>query len=115
MIKSKIPILPKPYIIPYDFDYAGIINTTYAVADKMLEIESVRERIYRGVCISETEIISAAKHIIHKKDEIYSLYQTSELLNKNNNRQTLNYLDEFFMIIENEKKFKRYILDSCGR
>ena len=113
MIKSKDPILPKPYIIPYDFDYAGIVNTSYAIPDENLGTKSVRERVYRGACIPENEIRNAVKHIIDKKDKIYSLYQSSELLDKNNNQQTLKYLDEFFMIIENENGLKRNILDSC--
>jgi hypothetical protein len=100
-------------VIPYDFDYAGIVNTDYAVPDENLGTKSVRERVYRGVCIPEAEIKKAAKHLIDKKEEIYLLYQDSELLDKNNNRNTLSYLDEFYRIIESENGLKRNILDAC--
>jgi hypothetical protein len=113
MIKSKDPMLSKPYVIPYDFDYAGIVNTDYAVPDENLGTKSVRERVYRGVCIPEAEIKKAAKHLIDKKEEIYLLYQDYELLDKNNNRNTLSYLDEFYRIIESENGLKRNILDAC--
>ena len=113
MIKSTDPTLTKPYVIPYDFDYAGIVNTNYAVPNESLGISSVTERVYRGVCIAENEIKNAAKHFMDKKEQIYQLYQNSDLLDKNNMRFTLKYLDGFYQIIENENSLKRYILDSC--
>ena len=113
LIKSKDPMLPKPYVIPYDFDYAGIVNANYAIPDENLGISSVTERVYRGVCISEAKIKNAVKHFIDKKDQIYQLYQNSDLLDKNNARFTQKYLESFYKTIENESSLKRYILDSC--
>ena len=113
LIKSKDPLLTKPYVIPYDFDYAGIINTNYAIPDENLGISSVTERVYRGVCIPEAEIKIAVKHFIDKKEQIYQLYQDTDLLDKRNSRFTLNYLDGFYEIIESENGLKRNILDAC--
>ena len=113
LIKSKDPVLPKPYVIPYDFDYAGIVNTNYAIPDENLGISSVTERVYRGVCIPEADIRKAVKHFIDKKEQIYQLYQNTNLLDKNNARFTLEYLDSFYSIIENENSMKRNILDAC--
>ena len=113
LIKSKDPTISTPYVIPYDFDYAGIVNTTYAVPDENLGIESVRERVYRGVCVPESEIKDAVQHFLDNKDRIYALYQSTDLLDKNNKQQTLKYLDEFYMIIESKNGLKRNIIDSC--
>lgn len=113
LIKSKDPMLPKPYVIPYDFDYAGIVNANYAIPDENLGINSVTERVYRGVCISEADIRKVAKHYIDKKEQIYQLYQNTNLLDKNNARFTIDYLDSFYSIIESENSLQRYILDAC--
>jgi hypothetical protein len=102
-----------PYVIPYDFDYAGIVNTVYAVPDEQLGTESVRERVYRGRCLPATDLFNSAKGIIQKKNEIYALYENDKLLSKNNKRSSLNYIDEFFTIFENNKSFNRYIIESC--
>jgi hypothetical protein len=112
MIKSTDPNLPKPYVIPYDFDYAGIVNTMYAVPDERLGIPSVRERVYRGVCVEEKYVRDAAKKFIESKAEIYELYNKS-LLDKNNLRSTIEYLDEFYEIVESEGSLKRNIIESC--
>ena len=50
---------------------------------------------------------------LEKKDEIYSIYENDHLMDKNNKRNTLSYLNEFYKIIESENSAKRYILDSC--
>ena len=113
MIKSNDPTKLEPYVIPYDFDYAGIVNTNYAVPDPQLGISSVRERVYRGVCIQEYQIKEEVKKFIEKKKEIYALYENSELLDKNNKRNSINYLDSFYDIIESENRLKRNILDAC--
>lgn len=113
LIKSNDPLNQKPYVIPYDFDYAGIVNANYAVADDLLGIESVRERVYRGVCIGDNELLRSRILFMDKKEEIFKLYESDTLLSKNNKRSTISYLDEFFNLIENENVFKRNILESC--
>ena len=113
MLKSNDPAKPKPYVIPYDFDYAGIINTIYAVPDEQLGIETVRERVYRGVCLPEADLIKAKERILLKKQDIYQLIQNDQLLDKRTKKSTIKYFDEFFLIFENEKSFARYIIDNC--
>ena len=113
LIKSKDFSYPKPYVIPFDFDYAGIVNTMYAIPDEKLGIDGVRERVYRGVCISENKVIMAKDRLLAKKQQIYTLLNNDSLLNKSNKRNTITYIDEFFTILESKNAFKRNILDSC--
>lgn len=113
LIKSADPTLQKPYVIPYDFDYAGIVNTTYAVPDEHLGTQSVRERVYRGVCLPEAYLLKSAEQIVQKKEKMYAIYENETLLSKTNKRNTLKYLDDFFEILESERSFKRKIIEGC--
>lgn len=113
LIKSIDHTNPRPYPIPYDFDYAGIVNTLYAIPDEQLGTESVRERVYRGVCIQDNFLLQSRTNFINKKEKIYTLYQQDELLNKSNKRSTINYIDDFYSILEKENAFKRHIIDAC--
>ena len=36
--------------VPYDFDHSGLVNAYYAKPNPMLKINSVTERVYRGLC-----------------------------------------------------------------
>lgn len=112
IIKSADPTNLTPYAIPYDFDYSGIINTSYAVPDELLGIETVRERVYRGVCIDNKYIMDAAQNFKNAREKIYSLYEKS-LLESSLRKNTISYLDEFFEILDSENTFRRDILDGC--
>ena len=113
ILKSLDPTKPNPYVVPYDFDYAGIVNTNYAIPDPELGTESVRERVYRGVCITPNEIYQARGRFIALKQKIYDLYRNESYLSKFNKNVTISYLDEFYDIIEHENAFKREIIDNC--
>ncbi|HEX8278293.1 MAG TPA: hypothetical protein VF540_06340, partial [Segetibacter sp.] len=45
LMLSKNDTLSPPYTIPYDFDYAGIVDAPYAVPNEELEIKTVRDRL----------------------------------------------------------------------
>ena len=50
-IKLMVPkndTLAQPFAIPYDFDFCGLVDASYAVPDERFEIQSVRDRLYRG-------------------------------------------------------------------
>lgn len=113
LIKSLDFNDPKPYVVPYDFDYAGIVDTNYAIPDERLGTKSVRERVYRGYCLPETIAKTSREKFIRCKGQIYDLYTNDTLLSKYVKNKTINYLDEFYDIIENERLFKRYFIDGC--
>ena len=115
LIKSNDPMIPRPYVIPYDFDYAGIVNANYAFPNEALGISSVRERVYRGTCIPESEVARAVKAFNDIKEPMYALYKSSEFLSESNKKSTLKYIDEFYSIINDEKKLKTKILDQCRK
>ncbi len=104
---------PNPYPIPYDFDYSGIINTSYAIPHESLPIESVRERLFRGMCHSEEEYAQAFQVFTEKKDAIYQVYEEFDLLDEKFKKGMLDYLDDFYEIINNTSRVKREILDHC--
>ncbi|HET7002328.1 MAG TPA: hypothetical protein VFI33_13495, partial [Puia sp.] len=39
LILSKDDTMSKPFVVPYDFDYSGLVNTYYSIPDEKLEIE----------------------------------------------------------------------------
>ena len=48
LMRPKTDSLAPPYVIPYDFDFAGLVNASYASPHEELGITSVKERLYRG-------------------------------------------------------------------
>ena len=103
------------YSIPYDFDYAGIIKTPYAVPSERLPIRSVRERLYRGVCRPDEELARTLAVFNQQKAAIYALYQNEPLLEESYREDAIEYLDDFYEIIDDPGKVRRDIVSKCRR
>ena len=99
----------------YDFDWSGVINPRYATPDPQLPIRSVRDRLYRGPCMSKEEFVDAAQEFIKRKDAIYALYDTQKDLLPANVAQTKKYYDEFFKTIRSPRDAEGDILERCQR
>jgi hypothetical protein len=115
LIKSKDPVLTEPYVVPFDFDLAGIVDANYAKPNTEADISSVRERYYMGICLPDDQVKSGLQVYVERKDEIYTLYQNSDLLDNRNKQKTIQYLDEFYEIIEDENRLSSRILESCKK
>jgi hypothetical protein len=101
------------YPITYDFDYSGLVNTRYAVADKRLNLSSVRERMYRGPCKTAKELAPFLETFTAKKDEILELIDQVPDMKPERRKDARDYLNEFFSIVANPAKTKRALIDSC--
>lgn len=104
-----------PYVIPYDFDYTGMVNASYAVPSPVLGIETLRERLFWGKCYTEEELENAIQVFIDKKEEIFKLYEDFELFSKISRNEALDYLNSFYKIIENKKQWKYHFMENCKR
>ncbi len=101
--------------VPFDFDFSGVINTRYATPDPKLGIDSVEERMYRGICRSSSQLEPVLEVFREKKDAIYDLYGTFPYLRDKVKRRTLEYFDEFYSTINNERRVRAEFEDRCAR
>src|SRR5262249_24535662 len=65
------------YPVVYDFDFSGAVNARYATVDPQLPIKWVRDRLYRGYCVSKDVYPEVIAKFNAKKDSIYALYKDS--------------------------------------
>jgi hypothetical protein len=99
------------YPVPYDFDYAGVVNASYAVPHESLPIKTVTERLYLGPCQTEEEIDEICTLFLNKRVSINQLVD-QYLSSSRSRRACHDYLDEFFRILENPKN-ARAIFMNC--
>jgi hypothetical protein len=100
-------------IVPYDFDYSGIINTDYAVPYEGLGLKSVLERRYLGACRSKEEYINALKEFKDKKSEFYKVIDEFPFLNEKVKKGMRSYLDDFFSSLENGNDILNKFENGC--
>ena len=102
--------------VPYDFDMAGIVNSSYSTVSQIneqeLSIEKVTQRLYRGFQRDPSLFNQVRLEFIDHKPEILGCIQKCELLFENEREyiSTINFIEEFFEIMQNDQKFEKHIL-----
>ena len=108
VVEGKMPIP-----VPYDFDITGVVNVNYASPDERLGIASVRERLFRGYCRRPGEYEEILEIFNEKKEAIYNIYRSCEILDEKQLKGTLAYYDQFFEIINDPRRVRANFYEVC--
>ncbi len=103
------------FSVPYDFDMSGVINTRYSTVNERFSIRNVRQRLFRGRCVEKGLLQQALQLFNRHKDAIYTLYREQPQLDEEVLKKTIEYYDDFYEIINDERKTRREIEDRCRR
>ena len=90
--------------IPYDFDYAGLVNTPYAVPPNGMHLSNVRERRYRGFCIHNEEAQAFLAQIATRRDSLMAVVNETPQLEDRTRRNAAAYLGDFFEVAGSPSK-----------
>lgn len=104
--------LPR-YGVPYDFDSSGLVDAHYASPPNGLKMRNIRQRLYRGFCAFNDELPQTAVLFNEKKAEILALFENNSYLNDRTRKTAISYIEGFYEILNDPKRFKRYITDKC--
>jgi hypothetical protein len=115
LIHTKKDSTAAPFAIAYDFDYAGLVNTDYAVAEPKLEIESVTQRLYRGFPRTELELQEVFEVFNQQKTAIYSYINNFDPLSARNKKDMVGYLEDFYKTINNKSYAKDVFIRGARR
>jgi hypothetical protein len=111
--KSERPDLG--VVVPYDFDYSGLVNTDYSVPAEALDIKSVRDRIYQGRCRDEQVFLDALKEFSDRKEEFYKIIREFPYLGEKSKNDMISYLNEFFSKLDKRNTIIYNMLLDCRK
>jgi len=100
-------------VIPFDFDWSGVVAPPYAHPTPDVPIDDVRERYYLGACRLTDHLTAVFEYFVEKKDEIYELYRNEQSLSQEKRAEVLAYFDDFYEIITDERLAQEQIRDRC--
>lgn len=100
-------------VVPYDFDYSGLVDASYAVPPQALPIKSVRERYYYGICRSIEEYKDAIQEFLVKKDEFYRIINEFPYLNPKEKKDMKIYLDGFYSGFDKHNSIINKFISEC--
>lgn len=99
--------------VPYDFDFAGFVNTPYAEPNPSLPIRSVRTRLYRGYCDVNDALEPTLQAFREIRADIAALIRQQEGLDDHNRNTGLRYVEGFFKAIDKPSTVRRRMLGRC--
>lgn len=89
--------------IPYDFDYSGMVGTSYAVPDVSRGIKTVMDPCFLGKDVTEEEAQATADYFLSKKEAVYAALEADQHLSTKDSKAIRKRLDYFFKEIDNKR------------
>jgi hypothetical protein len=109
-----LPALHTVVPVPYDFDYAGLVDAPYAVPGKGIDLPNVKVRYFLGMCREPDGYKPTFNLFLTKKHDILQHCQQFQYLSPNDKELVRGYLKAFFAILEDPKACQKAIIDHCG-
>ncbi|MDP5071085.1 MAG: hypothetical protein NWQ45_09315, partial [Congregibacter sp.] len=99
-------------IVPYDFDQAGLIDADYALPARGLDIRSVRQRLFRGLCTGDERLLAGIELMQTRRLLVEAQFSLNGS-NKRSNRRALDYIDDFYRITATAEGRQEWIGEHC--
>lgn len=100
--------------IPYDFDYAGLVDAKYAVPPDSMHLANVRVRRYRGFCLHNAHAQALAADLVTRRTALISILDRQTELSELSRDKAKTYLGDFFDELGSPPRLTQ-IMDSCLR
>jgi len=114
IIAVENPDQPQGFlVVPYDFDYTGLVNAHYAVPGEGLPIESVRERYFLGPCRNEGDYEEIVDHFKDFYEPIIHYLEEFQYLEEDQREDMIEYIKDFYRQAGQDDFIRRRIESTC--
>jgi hypothetical protein len=100
-------------IVPFDFDFSGLVNARYAGPPPKLSINRVTQRLYRGFCYPGLDWDSAYRPFLERKAQVFGLTDEIAEFSESAARRARSFIEGFYSTLESPKKRRKRIEESC--
>ncbi|MFT5935012.1 MAG: hypothetical protein ACJAY7_001847 [Pseudohongiellaceae bacterium] len=102
------------FAFPYDFDNTGFVDASYAAGPSPnIGTRSLKKRVYRGFCVHNDTLDQALSIARDSQGAVEAAIANHPLLRDGTKKESLRFISEFYEILENPKKVKKRLHDSC--
>ncbi|HET8697377.1 MAG TPA: hypothetical protein VFO94_07830, partial [Gammaproteobacteria bacterium] len=99
--------------VPFDFDYAGLVDAPYAAPAATLPIRSVRQRLYRGFCDHTVNWDALVALFGERRALIESLVAEMPGLDAKSRATAAEYIASFYAVLASPERRAREIFEAC--
>ena len=93
-------------VVPYDFDFSGLVDAPYAEPPEGIPIDSVRQRNYRGYCMHLPQARAFAAQLSPRRSEFLGLFTQIPGLEPREQSKAAAFIQGFFNDVDNGKIFR---------
>ena len=98
----KVPNVEKYQVLPYDFDFCGVVEVSYMRLSEHLNQKNSRHRIFQGQIIRQKELKANFERYETKKIELLNYIDNFDLLSKPSRKNIRKYIESFYEDIADE-------------
>ena len=101
--------------IPYDFDFSGFVNASYAGPPPGFPIQTVRQRLWRGPCVRPEQLEPVLARFHAQRPTIDGFLRDAPGLDDRYRSSTAKWMNEFWDDTREAKKFMGRVRASCDK
>ena len=100
-------------VVPYDFDFSGLVNASYAAPAPALGTRRVTARVYRGFCYPGLDWAALFQRFEAEQESIDALIEQTPALDVAHRSEVRAYVAGFYEIIGSEERRQEEIVEEC--
>jgi hypothetical protein len=100
-------------VVPYDFDFSGIVNASYATPPPSLRIRRVTQRVYRGFCYPGLDWQALFQRFQAAHSSIDAVIEQLPQLEPRHRAEMRAYIASFYDVIGSEQQRQDDIVEEC--
>lgn len=100
--------------IPYDFDFAGLVNARYATPNPRLKIRRVTTRLYRGHCAHNAQVPGALAQVMEAHERVVALVDAVPGMDDSTRKKARAYLEGFYREMAAPDAAERRLIKECS-
>jgi len=86
----------KLIVVPYDFDFSGMVDASYAIPNTNLGLKTVQDRAFLGANTDEKLLDVIHNYLARKKDDLYEIINDCKYLSRSSRYEVIEYLETFY-------------------
>jgi hypothetical protein len=83
-------------VVPYDFDFSGLVDAPYADPPEGIPVATVRQRTYRGYCAHMAQAAAIAAQLSPRRAEFTGLFAAIPGLDPREQAKAANFISAYF-------------------
>jgi len=99
-----------PLVIPYDFDWSGMVNASYTKLNTQPGPVYLDRRRFKKLCRERTELDMTLTEFLDIRERIWNMYESSPYLTQEQIKESLGYYKIFFRTAYKAKTMKKVFM-----